>query len=36
MFDKLIAVIQQFGHSIMPVFVVDMWEKALVLRFGKF
>ena len=36
MFDKLILVIQQFGHSIMPVFVVDMWEKALVLRFGKF
>jgi len=36
MFDKLIAVIQQFGHSLSPVFVVDMWEKALVLRFGKF
>ena len=36
MFDKLIAVIQQFGHSLMPVFVVDMWEKGLVLRFGKF
>lgn len=36
MFDKLITLIQQFGHSISPVFVVDMWEKALVLRLGKF
>lgn len=36
MFDKLITIIQQFGHAISPVFVVDMWEKALVLRFGKF
>ena len=36
MFDKLIALIQQFGSSISPVFVVDMWAKALVLRFGKF
>jgi regulator of protease activity HflC (stomatin/prohibitin superfamily) len=36
MFDKLIAVFQQFGHALSPVFVVDMWEKALVLRFGKF
>jgi regulator of protease activity HflC (stomatin/prohibitin superfamily) len=36
MFDKLIQLIQQFGHAISPVFVVDMWEKALVLRFGKF
>jgi membrane protease subunit HflC len=36
MFDKLITLIQQFGHALSPVFVVDMWEKALVLRFGKF
>ena len=36
MFDKLIAIIQQFGHAMSPVFVVDMWEKALVLRLGKF
>ena len=36
MFDKLIALIQQFGHAMSPVFVVDMWENALVLRFGKF
>lgn len=36
MFDKLITLIQQFGHAISPVFIVDMWEKALVLRFGKF
>ena len=36
MFDKLIQLIQQFGHAMSPVFVVDMWEKALVLRFGKF
>ena len=36
MFDKLIQLLQTFGHSLSPVFVVDMWEKALVLRFGKF
>ena len=36
MFDKLIQLIQQFGHAMSPVFIVDMWEKALVLRFGKF
>ena len=36
MFDKLIALVQQFGHSMSPVFIVDMWEKALVLRLGKF
>ena len=36
MFDKLIQLIQQFGHAMSPVFVVDMWEKALVLRLGKF
>jgi regulator of protease activity HflC (stomatin/prohibitin superfamily) len=36
MFDKLILVIQQFGNSLLPFFVVDMWEKALVLRLGKF
>ena len=36
MFDKLIQLLQTFGHALSPVFIVDMWEKALVLRFGKF
>jgi membrane protease subunit HflK len=36
MFDKLIQLIQNFGKDLLPFFVVDMWEKALVLRFGKF
>ena len=36
MFDKLITLLQSFWQQLSPVFVVDMWEKALVLRFGKF
>ena len=36
MFDKLIQLLQNFGKDLLPFFVVDMWEKALVLRFGKF
>jgi len=36
MFDKLISLIQQFIHELWPVFIIDEWEEAIVLRAGKF
>jgi regulator of protease activity HflC (stomatin/prohibitin superfamily) len=36
MFDKLITLIQQFLKELLPVFVVDQWDEALMLRGGKF
>lgn len=36
MFDKLITLIQSFWQQLSPFYIVDMWEKALHLRFGKF
>jgi regulator of protease activity HflC (stomatin/prohibitin superfamily) len=36
MFDKLIAIIQQFGAAALPIFIVDMWEMSIVLRAGNF
>lgn len=35
MFDKLIALIQQFGMAISPIYVIDMWERGIVLRAGR-
>jgi len=36
MFDKLIALIQQFINELIPIFIIDEWEEAIVLRFGKY
>lgn len=36
MFDKLISLIQQFINELNPIFIIDEWEEAVVLRFGKF
>lgn len=36
MFDKLIALIENFGEALLPFFVIDMWEEGIVLRAGKF
>lgn len=36
MFDKLIILIQQFGHALFPIFIVDLWEEGIILRAGKF
>ena len=36
MFDKLITLLQEFGMQLSPIYIIDMWEKGLHLRFGKF
>jgi len=36
MFDKLISLIQQFIYELWPVFIIDEWEEAIVLRNGKY
>ena len=36
MFDKLITLIQQFINELIPIFIIDEWEEAIVLRFGKY
>jgi regulator of protease activity HflC (stomatin/prohibitin superfamily) len=36
MFDKLITLLQEFYHQMSPYYIVDMWEKGLHLRMGKF
>lgn len=36
MFDKLITLIQQFVNELNPIFIIDQWEEAVVLRNGKF
>ena len=36
MFDKLIALFQQFLNELNPIFIIDEWEEGIVLRFGKF
>lgn len=35
MFDKLIGLIQSFGKSLSPFFIINVWEKGIVLRGGK-
>ena len=36
MFDKLISLIQQFIHELLPIFIIDEWEEAIILRNGKY
>lgn len=36
MFDKLIALIQQFWEALWPIYIIDEWEEGIVLRNGKF
>jgi len=36
MFDKLIQMIQQFGKDILPFVIVEQWNEAVLLRFGKY
>ena len=36
MFDKLITLLQEFWQQLSPIFIVNIWENALHLRFGKF
>lgn len=36
MFDKLIDVVLSLWSHIIPWFVVDEWQRAIVLRFGRF
>jgi len=36
MFDKLIALLQQFWDNLIFVYIIDMWEEGIVLRAGKF
>lgn len=36
MFDKLITLVQQFINELNPIFIIDQWEEAVVLRNGKF
>lgn len=36
MFDKLISLIQQFLNELVPVYIVDQWDEALVLRNGRY
>jgi len=35
-FDKLISLIQQFIHELLPIFIIDEWEEAIILRNGKY
>lgn len=36
MFDKLIQMIQQFGKDMLPFVIVEEWNEAVLLRFGKY
>jgi len=36
MFDKLIILIQQFGYALFPIFIINTWEEAVILRAGNF
>lgn len=36
MFDKLITLLQEFYHQLNPFVIIDMWERGLHLRMGKF
>ena len=36
MFDKLITLLQEFWQQLSPFYIIDLWEKGLHLRFGKF
>ena len=36
MFDKLITLLQEFYQQLNPFVIIDMWEKGLHLRMGKF
>lgn len=36
MFDKLVALIERFGYQLMPFFIVEEWNAAVHLRYGKY
>ena len=36
MFDKIISLIQQFFHVLVPFYTIDEWERAIILRNGKY
>lgn len=36
MFDKIISLLQQFFHVLTPFVIIDEWEEAVILRFGKY
>ncbi len=36
MFDKLIALIQQFINELVPFFIIDEWDEGIVLRAGRY
>lgn len=36
MFDKLITLVQQFIHEMIPFFIIDEWDEGIMLRAGKF
>lgn len=36
MFDKLVALIERFGYELMPFVIIEEWNGAVQLRFGKF
>jgi len=36
MFDKLVALIERFGYQLMPFVIIEEWNEAVQLRFGKF
>ena len=36
MFDKLVALIERFGYQAMPFVIIEEWNQAVHLRFGKY
>lgn len=36
MFDKLVALIERFGYQLMPWVIIEEWNQAVHLRFGKY
>jgi regulator of protease activity HflC (stomatin/prohibitin superfamily) len=36
MFDKLVALIERFGYQSMPFVIIEQWNEAVHLRFGKY
>jgi len=35
MFDKLVALIERFGYQLMPFVIIEQWNGAVQLRYGK-
>jgi regulator of protease activity HflC (stomatin/prohibitin superfamily) len=35
MFDKLVALIERFGYQLMPFVIIEQWNAAVQLRYGK-